>query len=285
LGPLPRRFPALQFKQLAAEVQTARIVHRRRLPTNNAKRNWNLIRNNFDKMLELDEKTKEVLKFSPKNLASEVVNVAKRMIKRFNRSKGAVAGAVAKKVCPERTNDKEEKLIWTAITKAPGFFWGVYGRFINKLPDLKNNPQLLQAKCIEPSKLLGQIGSIAGHAKTVWGVKGSLEIADRIAFWFLGDEIYNGKGCLGKPPCSNKERDSKTRKCKCGAEWDNSLFDELLDTPKDIMDAVKAVGKRFKSVSVSTDYAGSTDQKVPPKSAGVFGTVLNWVGLAPNTFG
>merc|ERR1711964_755376 len=247
------------------------------------------------------------------------------------------AGTVGGKVCPERTNDKEKKLMWMAIEKGGTRMFDsakkVYDWFSQKLPDLKQNVQLVPAECTKASKLLEQVSALTGYVKTCLNFKTTYEIADRMAYWILGEEIYNGKGCLGKcsggckdvapvkleklnpkpagvypvqrprktimivcnecheawiPPCSNKERNHATRRCKkCDGEWHNSLFDELRDTPKDIVNAGKYAWNALRSKPVYwTDDMDHVAPKVvkdaadPPKSTGFFGTMSNWCNSA-----
>merc|ERR1711964_92633 len=232
---------------------------------------------------------------------------------------------------------KEEGLIRLAISYrvTPGSLFGsaksIYNWFVQRLPDLKDNGELVQKKCTEASKSL--LEPITGYATTAISAWSTFNIADRMAYWILGEEAYNGKGCLGKcsggckdvapvkleklnpkpagvypvqrprktimivcnecheawiPPCSNKERNHATRRCKkCDGEWHNSLFDELRDTPKDIVNAGKYAWNALRSKPVYwTDDMDHVAPKVvkdaadPPKSAGFFGTISNWCNSA-----
>merc|ERR1711964_181253 len=225
------------------------------------------------------------------------------------------AGTVGGKVCPERTNDKEKKLMWMAIEKGGTRMFDsakkVYDWFSQKLPDLKQNVQLVPAECTKASKLLEQVSALTGYVKTCLNFKTTYEIADRMAYWILGEEIYNGKGCLGKcsggckdvapvklenklvcnecytswtppsPKCSSKERNQDTRRCnECDGEWNNSLFDELRDTPNDIMNIGRAALNAVRSKPADDTDSGAQkvvkDAADPPKSTGFFGTISNY---------
>jgi len=299
-----------------------------------AKRNWTRLRNNLDKFID---KAKAAKVFTSKTLFSKFVKVARRTIKRImdldewldKIKEDKVAGTVGGKVCPERTNDKEKKLMWMAIEEGSPRMFGsakkVYDWFSQKLPDLKQNVQLVPAECTKASKLLEQVSALTGYVKTCLNFKTTYEIADRMAYWILGEEIYNGKGCLGKcsgdckgvapvklenklvcnecykswippsPKCSNKERNRDTRRCKeCDGEWNNSLFDELRDTPNDIRTAWNALRSK---PDTCTDDTNSDAPKVvevtdedtadPPtgKSTGIIDTLCNWWKSVPNISG